>query len=443
MQIKTLGSVCSGIEAATVSFSQYGIKTLWVSEIAEFQSLLLKEKYPEVPNLGNMIDIPKMIDSEKIAIPDMICGGTPCQAFSLIGYRKGLEDERGNLTLKYIDIIKSNDAIRLSKGLPRTVMLWENVEGVLTDKTNAFGCFISYLAGLNTAIEKEKWPTAGVVYGKDRNVAWRVMDAKFFGVPQQRKRLYVMAGDTSFHPEDILFETGDIKYKNKQNTKLTFKKNGHTFEVFRNYTDCLYAAYGTKWNGNAAAYNGSLYVHQDDDIRRLSPIECERPMGFPDDYTNIPNAKLTSRYQGVGNSWAVPVIKWIGSRISDEHKRSDIHTILRGSRYAELYSQKIQNATIYLFGKDYNDGTLNCSTTPCDVVYGNIQDVIEYCPISQITISPVGCGGILRRKKERNLKMNERLEIVMQEITNRMSPDEIERKSRVQPRGRFACSLED
>ena len=85
--------------------------------------------------------------------------------------------------------------------------------------------------------------------------------------------------------------------------------------MFREYTDCLYSAYGTKWNGNAAAYNGSLFVVQDQRIRRLSPLETERLMGFPDNYTNLVGAKKTNRYQGTGNSWAVPVVKWIGERL--------------------------------------------------------------------------------------------------------------------------------
>ena len=93
------------------------------------------------------------------------------------------------------------------------------------------------------------------------------------------------------------------------------KKKDILFEVFREYSDCLYSAYGTKWNGNAAAYNGSLFVVQDEKIRRLSPLECERLMGFPDEYTNIKGAKRTNRYQAIGNSWAVPVVQWIGKRL--------------------------------------------------------------------------------------------------------------------------------
>ena len=98
--------------------------------------------------------------------------------------------------------------------------------------------------------------------------------------------------------------------------------NQVAYKTFRDYTDCLYSSYGTKWNGNAAAYNGSLYVVQDDNIRRLSPLECERLMGFPDNFTNIPwKGKPSSpdgrRYKVLGNSMAVPVMHWIGKRMMD------------------------------------------------------------------------------------------------------------------------------
>ena len=141
------------------------------------------------------------------------------------------------------------------------------------------------------------------------------MDAKYFGLPQQRKRLYLIAGGTDFFPENVLLEDnapGEEAYPKRD---LVFEKDGHRFEVFREYTDCLYAAYGTKWNGNAAATNGSLFVVQDDRIRRVSPLETERLMGFPDNYTDLPGAKKTNRYQATGNSWAVPVVKWLGNRL--------------------------------------------------------------------------------------------------------------------------------
>ena len=334
MPIHTFGSICSGIEAASFTLNPMGVDALWLSEIAEYPSRFLAEQYPEHPNLGDMNGIPQMIKKGDIPVPDLLVGGTPCQAFSLAGWRNGTNDERGQLTLRYIDIIDAIDAKRMENAQNRAVFFWENVEGALTDKTNAFGCFLAGLAGLDDPVDVGRFKSAGVLHGPIRNIAWRVLDAKYFGVPQQRKRVYVLGGGIDFNPENILFEMGDLlkdPYKLREQQKQVVRDlfgnkepeinqdiirplkreiNGHDIEVFRCYSDCLYAAYGTKWNGNAAAFNGSLFVSQNGRLRRLTPIECERLMGFPDNYTAIANPRLTNRYQATGNSWAVPVIRW-------------------------------------------------------------------------------------------------------------------------------------
>ena len=443
MSIKTVGSVCSGIEAASVAWEPLGMKFQWFSEIASFPSLVLANKYPSIPNLGDMNDIPKMIETNTIDCPDMICGGTPCQAFSLAGWKNGLNDDRGNLTLRFADIIEANDRARTSKGLPRTIVFWENVEGVLTDKTNAFGCFLSLLAGIDAVVEQSRWPNSGIVYGKTRNIAWRVLDAKYFGLPQQRRRLYVIAGGKDFHPEDVLFEINTHNLNEcVPSYSLLFEKDGHIFEVFREYTDCLYAAYGTKWNGNAAATNGSLFVVQDNRIRRLSPLECERLMGFPDNYTSMPNAKKTQRYQAVGNSWAVPVIRWLGNRIINPNNNcGTIENAIKSSFNA--FSKIITNDFDYFpLGKDiYIPGfglSINCTAVPEQPKYGTMIDIVSADAPEDIYISPVGCYGIIRRKDERKTSINSRLEEVLLNISLQMSAEDIEKRSRIQKRGEYS-----
>lgn len=438
MYIKTVGSVCSGIEAASLAWKPLGWEFQWFSEIANFPSKVLHQKYPEVNNVGDMENIPELLKNHKICAPDIICAGTPCQAFSLAGWKNGLNDDRGNLTLKFVDIVNENDCVRKNKGKSSSVIFWENVEGVLADKTNAFGCLISSLAGLDKAIENPKWPSAGVLRGPKRNVAWRVLDAKFFGVPQQRKRLYLLAGGKDFYPENILFEKHNGNLGVFPETPLKFKKNGHEFEVFRTYTDCLYSSYGTKWNGNAAAYNGSLFVVQDKRIRRLSPLECERLMGFPDNYTDIEGSTKTNRYQAVGNSWVVPVIEWIGERIKEYS--FDIFKV--NKKDFNPYVTLIPGGEFYDFGQgligtDRNE-IINCTSIPENCVYAKMRDIISANAAEDIYISAVGCYGIIRRKQERNLSMNKRLEKILLKISREMSIEEIEKRSRVQKRGKYS-----
>lgn len=427
MKIHTFGSLCSGIEAASFVLEPLKIKPLWLSEIADFQSRFLSVKFPDVPNLGDMNDIPQMIEEEKVDIPDLLCGGTPCQAFSLAGWRNGINDDRGQLTLKYIDILNAIDNKRLGKGLGRAAFFWENVEGALTDKTNAFGCFLAGLAGLEEPISVKKWTSAGVLYGKERNIAWRVLDAKYFGLPQQRKRVYVLGGGKDFQPEAILFEEGPIIYDPLRpqarkepslfgffdephgfTVELRKKINGHDIEAFRSYSDCLYAAYGTKWNGNAAAFNGSLFLSQDGRLRRLSPLECERLMGFPDNYTLIEKCRDTQRYQAVGNSWAVPVIRWIAERLVDNEK---LHIKINASPSVES-----EDYQLYLLSDFTSNGVekyINASKIPYDYKLANMVDIADTNIPEKFYITVKGCAGILRRKYEHKAGMNNRLETVL------------------------------
>lgn len=440
-----IGSVCSGIEAASVAWKDYGVRVEWFSEVAPFQSRLLECKYPETPNVGDMQKIPELINGGGIPIVDMVCGGTPCQAFSLTGHQRGLEDERGRLTLKFLEIVDANDKALCGKG-QSTIVFWENVEGVLKDKTNAFGCFVSELAGCTNIIDCDKWTNAGLIRGPKRNVAWRVLDAKYFGVPQQRRRLYVIAGGKDFNPEVVLFETHKPKASLECNDpNLIFCKGGKRFEVFRAYTDCLYSAYGTKWNGNAAAYNGSLFVAEEGRLRRMTPLEVERLMGFPDGYTNLEFAKRTSRYQGVGNSWAVPVVRWIGERLFIPERRSDFR-IDNDSFYLSICAAKNNEAEIYFFSEDIQQisvcESINVSARPEVVVQSRLADIIDSNAEEDLFISPVGCKGILRRCEERGMNMNPRLKAIMERIASKMNDEDIERISRRQRRGEFSLALE-
>jgi len=167
-------SVCSGIEAVSVAWQPLGITPVWFAEIEPFPCAVLAHHYPEVPNLGDMALLAEKVLSEHIPAPPILIGGTPCQAFSIAGLRAGLADPRGVLSLKYVELANAIDQIRCSRNEPESIIVWENVPGVLSDKGNAFGCFLAALAGEEKVLEppRKTWSHAGVVLGpKDNRVA--------------------------------------------------------------------------------------------------------------------------------------------------------------------------------------------------------------------------------------------------------------------------------
>ena len=176
------GSVCSGVEAATVAWHDLGFEPQWFSEVDAFPSAVLQHHYPNVPNHGDMTKFKEWNNDKTI---DLLVGGTPCQSFSVAGLRKGLSDPRGNLMLTYL---------AMAEQLKPRWLVWENVPGVLS--SNGGRDFATFL----TAMGK-------IGYG----FAYRVLDAQYFGVPQRRRRVFVIgylgdwrrAASVLFEPESL------------------------------------------------------------------------------------------------------------------------------------------------------------------------------------------------------------------------------------------------
>jgi len=208
------GSVCSGIEAASVAWRPLGWEAAWLSEIEPFPCAVLKHHYPDVPNYGDMTALPERILSGEIEAPDVFCGGTPCQAFSVAGLRNSLDDARGNLSLIFVGIANAIDHVRSVRRDAPAIIFWENVPGVLSTKDNAFGCFLAGLAGEDNPLEppRGKWTNSGYVLGPKRAVAWRVLDAQYFGLAQRRRRVFVVASARdNFDPAKVLFEFDGVR----------------------------------------------------------------------------------------------------------------------------------------------------------------------------------------------------------------------------------------
>lgn len=344
------GSVCSGIEAVSVAWQGMGFEPAWFSEIEPFPCSVLAHHYPNIPNHGDMATLPERILSGEIEAPDILVGGTPCQAFSVAGSRKSLEDERGNLTLVFVRILDAINIIRRKLGKPDAILLWENVPGVLSTRDNAFGCFLAALLGESQELVHTggRWTGAGIVRSDECEIAWRILDAQYFGVPQRRRRVFLVAGNRDRRAAQILFEQPgesrnpeQVGKKEKESATFiessfgTYRKSdvggtvkrkggalsGGSETLIVNIGGTLSTGFGGRGVDSDQICNGNCVINFPK-VRKLTPIECERLQGFPDNYTRIPwrnkpaeQCPDTPRYMAIGNSMAVPVMRWIGSRI--------------------------------------------------------------------------------------------------------------------------------
>ncbi len=170
----------------------------WCAEIEPFPAAVHSYRFPGAVNLGDVLAPDFLARAEPV---DVLVGGPPCQSFSIAGLRGGLADPRGNLTLRWVQVIH---AVR-----PRYAVT-ENVPGWLSSNDNAFGCFLAGLVGADDPLrtpDGRSWPDAGMAAGPLGRAAWRVLDAQYFGVPQRRRRVFVVfcppdGGD----PAAVLFE---------------------------------------------------------------------------------------------------------------------------------------------------------------------------------------------------------------------------------------------
>ncbi len=208
------GATCfSGIGAPEIAMPH--IDWIWHSEIEPFPCAVMAARHPNNRNLGDIL-APDFIDRAKALGPlDIMVGGPPCQAFSIAGLRQSLADPRGNLSLRWVQVLH---AIRPS------IAVTENVPGWLSTADNAFGCFLAGIVGadapLNSPLERGRWPNHGMVSGPLARAAWRVLDAQYvrtrsfpWAVPQRRRRVFVVIsfGTSGLDPAAVLFDRESLR----------------------------------------------------------------------------------------------------------------------------------------------------------------------------------------------------------------------------------------
>jgi len=325
-------SLFSGIEAASCAWEPLGWEPIAFSEIEPFPKAVLKHHYPNVPDLG---DITKIDWSTYVGSADIVVGGSPCQSFSVAGNRTGLAGASG-LMWEYVRAVR---AIR-----PQW-FVWENVPGALSSSHGEdFRCLLESMDELG--------------YG----LAWRVLDAQFFGVAQRRRRVFLVGHLGDRRACEVLFESEGLRWDTPSSRE---KRQTLT----QGDDECAGIPVGSVWCASDSGANSAigqdiaptLTVHDSrsasyvvrmrsgkpgggkgalvqkelsltlatgndqtlfycSKARRLTPMECERLQGFPDEWTDIPyrgkpHSPDSARYKALGNSMAVPVMKWIGRRL--------------------------------------------------------------------------------------------------------------------------------
>ena len=332
------GSVCSGIEAATQAWHPLGWEPAFFSEIEKFPRAVLEYRYPNVPLHGDFTTI----GEKDYGAIDLLVGGTPCQSFSVAGLRKGMDDDRGNLALEFLKLAE--------RKRPKWVV-WENVPGVLSSNGGRdFGSFIGGLAECG--------------YG----TSYRILDAQHCrtlrhprAVPQRRRRVFVVGcargawqkaaavlfdteslrgnpapsrkageGTTSFtkqslgeyRPLDVASTVSARDYKDATDLVACPPNNMAVVDKANRISGTLTQGFGARGVCMDSIADGAYLITENSQVRRLTPVECERLQGMEDNFTRIPwrgkpadQCPDGPRYRTLGNSMAVNCMAYIGERI--------------------------------------------------------------------------------------------------------------------------------
>ena len=232
-----LGSLFDGSGGFPLAAIFCGIKPIWSSEVEPFPIRVTEKNLPQVKHLGDIKDI----DGSEIEPVDIISFGSPCQDLSIAGKRAGLEGKKSNLFYEAIRVIKEMRCKTNGK-YPR-YLLWENVPGAFSsNKGEDFRCVLEEITRIKDYTVKlsrpSRWQSAGEILGDDLSLAWRVLDSKYFGVPQRRRRIFLVADLDGGSSREILFEQKSLSGDTSEGCEKG-KRNTRAIKESFNKTICL------------------------------------------------------------------------------------------------------------------------------------------------------------------------------------------------------------
>ena len=341
-------SLFSGVGGMDLGLERAGHTIVAMCEIDPHARSILKYHWPDTPIHE---DVTTLDGSQYAGRIDLVSGGSPCQDLSVAGQRKGLDGARSGLFWHQC---------RVADQAAARWVLWENVPGALSSNNgNDFAAVLWGLTGTYPRVPDGGWNTCGVVVGPKRWAVWRLLDAQWFGVAQRRRRVFVVAGAGGPCRPEILFESEGMfggvapsRTPGEEVAALTSTgvgtcgaddnqaQAGHlTFvKAKRARTDqddetratvVTIQSFDTQFGSNANVFDNqspTLKSSQqppsattNNGVRRLTPIECERLMGWPDNWTATRHDGKqqadSHRYRQIGNGVASNVTEWIGRRL--------------------------------------------------------------------------------------------------------------------------------
>ena len=366
----TLGSLFDGIGGWLLAARHAGVTPVWASEIEPFPCSVTARHFPDVKQLGDITQI----DPDTLTPVDIICAGSPCQDLSIAGKRKGLNGERSGLFRTAVDLVRRMRE-RTAGKYPR-FFVWENVPGAFSSNRGMdFQAVLEEIGESKIPMPQgNRWAPAGLVQFPGAEIAWRVLDAQYWGVPQRRRRIFLVADFAAYDRRagEILFESqsvcgdsaestgagegaargtedcaratgkkytraagfcaggsaGVVGYQVECAATLTTRWGGqaptvaiydmtHADEVMRPVKDgivpTLNARMGTGGNQVPVAHIYGAQAASSSIVRRLTPTECERLQGLEDGYAE--GGSDTARYKALGNGMAQPCADYVIRRI--------------------------------------------------------------------------------------------------------------------------------